>query len=144
MSNSMHLPCDSHEDSVSGYMGHLEGLIEKWYHDLKDVCVVIPCDSIEAWIVAAYDGPENVEKIENPWMSVIAKKKYYHDIRITGTKKRIRLFSQFARGVSANWNKVTKLCLSAKKFEDDIILLSGKNNQDISKESEKRQTRQRP
>ena len=51
------------------------------------ICIVIPCDSTEAWIVAAYDNTAKVEFIKDPWESVIAKRKTYHDIRISGKKR---------------------------------------------------------
>lgn len=117
------LPCANHKDSINGYMEHLEHLVGKWMDDLSDICIVIPCDSIEAWIVAAYDKTEKVEEIENPWINIISKKKDYHNIRISGTQKRKRIFEQFAEVVCSNWAKVTELCISAKKFEDNMIFL---------------------
>lgn len=115
------LPCQEHESSIVGYMEHLENLIKSWMSDLNDTCIVIPCDSTEAWIVAAYDGLPDVESIEDPWINIIAKKKSYHDIRIAGDKKRKRIYEQFVEVVCANWEKVTELCLSAKHFEENII-----------------------
>lgn len=47
------IPCSEHELSVVGCMQHLEALIGIWLADKKDTCVVIPCDSLEVWIVAA-------------------------------------------------------------------------------------------
>lgn len=122
------LPCPEHEDSVNGYMEHLENLIGKWLDDLSDTCIVIPCDSTEAWIVAAYDEIENIEEIEDPWINIISKKKCYHDIKISGTKKKKRVFMKFVDVVCSNWEKVTELCVSAKKFENNIILLNNKKN----------------
>lgn len=120
------LPCINHKDSINGYMEHLEGLIGELLKDLSDTCIVIPCDSTEAWVVAAYDGTGNIEEVENPWIKIISKKKYYHGIRISGTKKSKRIFNEFVKEVCANWTKVTELCISAKKFENNIILLSKK------------------
>lgn len=114
------LPCADHDWTVAGYIKHLEHLIECLLKDLKNVCVVIPCDSIEAWVIAAYDEDEKAEEIEDSWMNVISKKKYYHNIRISGDKKRKVVYEQLARMVCSNWEKVTDLCLSAKKFEEDI------------------------
>lgn len=65
----------------------MQKLIGIWLKDLTDTCIVIPCDSTEAWIIAAYDELENAENIENPWESIIAKGKTYHSIRIPGSKK---------------------------------------------------------
>lgn len=117
------LPCVNHEESVNGYIDHLENLIGKWLNDLSDTYIVIPCDSIEAWIVAAYDEIENAEYVKDPWESIIAKKKFYHNIKISGTKKRQKLFKEFVKVVCSNWPKVTELCVSAKKFEDAIVCL---------------------
>ena len=93
------LPCINHENSVEGKIEHLQKLI------------------------AAYDELENAENIENPWESIIAKGKTYHSIRIPGSKKRKRIYEQFAETVCSNWKKVTELCTSAKRFEDNILLL---------------------
>lgn len=120
------LPCVEHEESAEGYMEHLENLIRMLLNDdLSSTCIVIPCDSIEAWIVAAYDEDEKAEEIEDSWISVISKKKYYHDIKISGTKKRKRIYEQFAVVVCSNWEKVTELCLSAKRFEAQIAFFLG-------------------
>lgn len=86
-----------------------------------DVCVAIPCDSLEAWIVAAYDGTENIEFIEDPWDRIVAHGKRYHDIRIAGKKKRLSTFHQFVPVVCQNWHRVTQLCESARDFEQCIL-----------------------
>ena len=117
------LPCADHEESVNGYSEHLECLIGRLLGDLTDTCIVIPCDSTESWIVAAYDEPEHPEEIEDPWIHVISKRKVYHDIKIAGTKKKQKLFKQFADVVCFNWSKVTELCVSAKRFENNILSL---------------------
>lgn len=120
----IHLPCPSHSASVSGYMEHLENLLAMWLRETDDTCIVIPCDSTEAWIVAAYDHLAGIESVKNPWDNIIAKKKSYHDIRISGGKKHIRIFELFASVVCENWQQVTKLCQSAKKFEKNILALT--------------------
>jgi hypothetical protein len=117
------LPCTEHEESVNGYIEHLEHLVRKWLGNLKDTCVVVPCDSTEAWVVAAYDELENAEEINNPWINIISKKKSYHNIRISGNQKRMRVFEELVKVVCSNWEKVTEICVSAKKFEDDISYL---------------------
>ena len=114
------LPCQSYEVSIASYEAHLTSLISTWLGDLDDTCIAIPCDSTEAWIVAAYDRAENVEYMENPWETIIAKKKTYHGIRISGKKKKTRIFEEFAGVVFANWEEVTKLCQSARDFEKNI------------------------
>lgn len=67
------------------------------------------------------------EKIEDPWLSVIAKKKEYHGIKIAGDKKRQRIFEQFADVVCEKWEKVTVLCQSAKIFEENMLRIIEKN-----------------
>lgn len=117
------LPCKEHGDSVEGYIEHLESLIRSWMKNVDDTCIVIPCDSTEAWIIAAYDELSDAELIENPWITIISKKKSYHNIRIAGDKKRKRVYEQFVQVVCDNWEKVTELCLSARHFEENIVLL---------------------
>ena len=84
----IHLPCEEHERSVSAYMMHLEQLIGKELQDLNSTCIVVPCDSTEAWIIAAYDEMKDAEIIEDAWLNIISKKKEYHNIRMNGKKKR--------------------------------------------------------
>ena len=90
-------------------MSHLKGLLTTWLKETDDTCIVIPCDSTEAWIVAAYDQTDGIETIEEPWEHIIAHGKYYHNIRIPGQKKRTSIFEQFVPTVCENWSKVTKL-----------------------------------
>lgn len=104
-------------------MEHLESLITSWLQNIDNTCIVIPCDSTEAWIVAAYDRITDAELIKDPWTNVISRKKFYHDIRIPGNKKRVRIYRQFAETVCANWKTVTANCLSAKIFEKNITAL---------------------
>ena len=75
---------------------------------------------------------DGAEKIEDPWLSIIAKKKEYHGIRIAGDKKRQRIFEQFAKEVCEEWDKVTELCYSAKMFEKNILeIIEKKSNQSL-------------
>lgn len=91
---------------------------------MEDTCVVIPCDSTDAWIAAAYDKTDNIELAENPWETLIAKGKYYHGIRIPGKKKHIVTYQKMSAAVCNNWEEVKKLCTSAGRFESDIISLA--------------------
>lgn len=118
------LPCENHDMSVNGYVQHLTDLLVSLLQGKEDTCITIPCDSIESWIVAAYDSLNDVESLLDPWNTIIAKKKYYHGIRIRGDQKNTSIFlDHFMPVVCENWNKVTQLCQSAKKFEEDILLL---------------------
>ena len=60
------LPCAEHKTSVNAYIRHLEQLIIEELQDMSDTCIVIPCDSTESWIVAAYDGLEDAEEKDDP------------------------------------------------------------------------------
>lgn len=84
------------------------------------IIITIPCDSTDAWIVAAYDDFEDIEKIENPWRSIIAKRKYYHDVRVRGEKKSISTYNIFAEHLVDNWNLVKEKCYSAKLLEQEV------------------------
>lgn len=115
------LPCPTHPASVAGYMTHLKQLLTTWLHGANDACIVIPCDSTEAWVVAAYDRTPEIESVADPWEHIIARSKFYHDIRIPGQKKRTRIFEQFAPVVCENWALVTELCESARDFEQSLL-----------------------
>ena len=117
------LPCGRHGTPVTSYVEHLKGLIASKLIDTDDTCIVIPCDSLEAWVVAAYDGLENVETIENPWENIISARRPYHNIRIPRGQKKTRIFEEFAPVVSQNWQQVTHLCQSARDFEKSILTL---------------------
>ena len=114
------LPCIAHDALPEGYIAHLTILVLSWLGQKKDVCVVIPCDSTDTWVAAVYDKLENVERIEDPWKSIISKGKDYHDIRIPGHKKRLSVYRQFASGVCSSWEDVKNLCISARKFESRL------------------------
>ena len=117
------LPCPGHDATVAGYMAHLKKLLSTWLNGTDDTCIVIPCDSTEAWIVAAYDQIDEVEMIDSPWEHIIAHGKSYHHIRIPGQKKRARIFEQFVPTVCENWAIVTELCQSAHDFEQSLLAL---------------------
>lgn len=78
------LPCKTHENSIQGYIDHLNQLIYSWLNYEDGICIVIPCDSTDTWEAAAYDEMMDVEMTEDPWMSIISKGKAYHGIRIPG------------------------------------------------------------
>lgn len=114
------MPCVSHDLSVEGYIDHLTEVVVSWVFGDKDVCVAIPCDSTDAWIVAAYDQMENVESIEEPWTDIISKGKEYHGIRVPGHKKKLTVYRRFVDEVCEQWEEVKRLCVSASRFEEGI------------------------
>ncbi len=120
--NNYYVPLQPEPDLEGKYGNGWKG-VWKWLGDLCDICIAVPCDSMEAWIVAAYDEKENVEGVEDPWTNIIAKKKFYHNIKISGAKKRPKIFQEFVKVVCSNWSKVTGLCVSVKRFEDHIVAL---------------------
>lgn len=111
------LPCKSHPLSAKGYRDHLTAKIEEWLGFPEKICIVVPCDSTEAWVIAAYDKYEESEEIKDPWNKIISKGKSYHNIRIPGHKKNTRIYQQFVLQVCNNWEAVKRLCTSAEIFE---------------------------
>lgn len=116
------LPCQSHLYEISDMIEHGRFVLNEVLDmaDKSRIVITIPCDSTDAWIVAAYDDFDNIEKIEDPWKSVIAKGKYYHDIRVRGDKKSITTYTIFTEHLADNWNLVTEKCSSAKLLEKEI------------------------
>ncbi|MBQ8813383.1 MAG: hypothetical protein IJZ85_02645 [Lachnospiraceae bacterium] len=116
------IPCNSHSDEIEDIINHGKHVLDETINmpDKSRIIVTIPCDSTDAWIVAAYDDFENIEKIEDPWRSIIAKGKYYHDVRVRGDKKSINTYNVFAEHLVDNWDLVTDKCYSAKLLEQEI------------------------
>lgn len=82
------LPCKNHEPSINGYIEHLTSMITSWLGSKKDeICIVIPCDSTEAWVIAAYDERADAEQIEAPWETVISKGKMYMKFGYLDTRR---------------------------------------------------------
>lgn len=122
------LPCRMHVQDAGGYEEHLEKLIRQWLGisvNNGDILITIPCDSTDAWIVAAYQDCDNVEEIENPWESVIARKKDYHGIRIPGSKKRASVYSGLLFKLCEQWERVTEQCYSARSFDGKVRQMLG-------------------
>ncbi len=118
----VHMPCSSHTDGIMGIINHgVSVLTDTLDGKVMDrVIITIPCDSTDAWVVAAYDDISNVENVENPWKEVIAKSKYYHGIRVRRDKKSTVAYAEFLDTVVGQWNEVTEKCLSAKELERKV------------------------
>ena len=116
------VPCRSHYEEIEDTMNHgkkvLNGTISM--HDKERIIIAIPCDSTDTWIVAAYDELEDVERIEDPWRNIIAKRKYYHDVRVRGEKKSISTYKVFVEQIANNWDLVTEKCCSARLLEQEV------------------------
>lgn len=119
------VPCQSHSSEVEDVINHGKQVLAETINmpDKSRIIITIPCDSTDAWIIASYDNFKDVEKIEDPWRSIIAKRKYYHDVRVRGEKKSISTYNVFAEHIVDNWNLVTDKCYSAKLLEQEITRL---------------------
>ena len=115
------IPCNSHEVGVNGYVAHLQKVLLKYFHGEHIPVCVIPCDSTDAWIVAAYDDMENIETIDDPWNSVISRVKEYHGIRIPGHKKTKSVYQKLIPEVCRNWDIVKMRCSQAAFFEQNVL-----------------------
>lgn len=102
------MPCKCHADTPEGYRKHIRQSILQWTgicSSRKDIIITVPCDSTDAWIMAAFDPRDGIERIENPWENVLSKKKEYHGIRIPGHKKNNRVYQSLVRGLENNGNR---------------------------------------
>lgn len=114
------ISCDRHKEGVEGYVYHLQELIQCCFPgEYVPVCV-IPCDSTDAWIVAAYEEIDNVEIVEDPWTSVISRRKEYHGIKVPGHKKTKAVYDKFIPIVCQKWDIVKSRCSQAAQFDQRI------------------------
>ena len=113
----VNLPCPDHIQTPDDARQHLESvlchLLNKEDQD-KKVIITVPCDSTDAWIVAAFDDFPDYESISDPWDKIISLKKEYHGIRIPGHKKSAVLYRQFMARLSSEWDTVRARCRSAE------------------------------
>ncbi len=116
------LPCSNHVNDLKDMIMHGKYVLGKTMgeFDKTKIVITIPCDSTDAWIVAAFEDYDNIEQIEDPWKNIIAKGKYYHGIRVRSDKKNVVTYGQLSEQLVDNWNMVTDRCISAKCLEDDI------------------------
>ena len=103
------LPCESHENGIRGRVNQGVSILTMAIGkaDMTHISIVIPCDSTDAWVVAAYDDINDVESLVDPWKNVIAKKKYYHGIRTSLTRLLIS-------GVQSQKNAVRRCFLNRR------------------------------
>ena len=116
------LPCKSHVHEIGSTIAHGKNMINAVLSeaDREHVIITIPCDSTDAWIVAAYEEIEDVEGIEDPWRNIISRGKYYHNVRVRGDKKNTVTYAAFLSTLYDNWDKVVEKCYSAKIFDQEI------------------------
>ena len=117
------LPCNAHGTPPQAYVDHLMVQIATWlggdFHANK-ICPVIPCDSTDAWVVAAFETPPDIEQLSDPWEQIISRSKQYHGIRIPGRKKNQVIYRQLAEKVGENWERVVEACREAARFDGCI------------------------
>lgn len=116
------IPCMSHEKGIEAMIGHGKHVLEAELEneDMAHIVITIPCDSTDAWVVAAYDELDDIEMFTDPWDGIIAKGKYYHGIRVRGNKKNTNTYQLFSGKVAECWNAVTEKCRSAKILEQEV------------------------
>ena len=116
------LPCKNHRKGIRGMMKHGEAILMSALEneDMKRIAIVIPCDSTDTWVVAAYEDMDDIELLENPWDKIIAKGKYYHGIRVRGNKKNTNTYKSFSWKVAECWDAVTEKCRSAALLEREV------------------------
>ena len=72
------LPCENHAPSSAGYAAHLHEIIMRWLNlkeEKDNILVMIPCDSTDAWIVAAYEDLDDIEKKKILGILLLQKRK---------------------------------------------------------------------
>ena len=111
------IPCDHHKKDVDGYVEHLQNLLHSCFAGEFAPIIIIPCDSTDSWIAAAYEDREDIEIVQDPWTNLISRGKEYHGIRVPGHKKTKAVYDRFISAVCSNWELVTKRCSQAAEFE---------------------------
>ncbi len=121
-------PCAEHiAVAPDRYVEHLRNLIELRSPENRIIpyVVVVPCDSTDSWIVAAYESRENLEMIENPWETIIARKKDYMGTEIPKRKKGGNVYCKLIPKVVEQWDKVKEQCENAELFEKNVREILG-------------------
>lgn len=125
------LPCKSHDSGIEVRVNHGISILAAAIGeaDMTHISIVIPCDSTDAWVVAAYDDIDDIEFIVDPWKNIISKKKYYHGIRVRDNKN-TTTYKNFSDKVVDQWSTVTEKCSTAMFFEQEIkrILIDDSEN----------------
>ena len=96
------------------------------FDEQMPVVITIPCDSTDAWILAAFEEDlSEIESIDDPW-SIITLKKDYHGIRIPGRKKQKEPYRALINHVCREWETVKAKCPQSQLFENKVrsVLLS--------------------
>lgn len=125
------LPCSAHDATPEAYAAHLRAFIKRLLQDQQKlpICLCIPCDSMDTWIVAAYDDLPNYEMIVDPWIKMIAHSAHYHGIRIKNRpKKNTHTYAELSSILYEKWDTVCSRCPQAARFNQEIkhALMQGK------------------
>ena len=120
----INIPCKSHNDNIEARIEHGKNVLKEALNtDCDNVIITIPCDSTDAWIVAAYGDDDYPEKLIDPWKNIIAKGKYYHGVRVRGDKKNTNTYSEFINVLYENIDAVIEKCDTANLFKKEICRL---------------------
>ncbi|MEG0640524.1 MAG: hypothetical protein RR824_10850 [Clostridia bacterium] len=130
------IPCLQHGETADAYADYLNGFLREQLGTMEGlpICLTIPCDSTDAWIVAAYENGDalemqSVESIENPWENVVAHAKEYHGVRIKNRPNKAKaVYVELVSHVCTNWALVTQRCPQAKKLANRICFLFPQQN----------------
>lgn len=114
------VPCIHHKEGVDGYVDHIRDLVHSCFPGEYIPICIVPCDSTDAWIVAAFDDLDSIESIEDPWTNIISKRKDYHGIRVPGHRKTKAVYDKFVPVVCQNWDLVKERCPQAADFDQAI------------------------
>lgn len=117
------IPCNRHEAGINSCVEYLKNLLLSHFPGEYVPICTIPCDSTDAWIVAAFDNLENTESIADPWTNIISRKKDYHGIRVPGHKKTKAVYDKLIPVVCRNWELVKNRCSQASCFDQAISAL---------------------
>lgn len=120
------LPCDKHEETQIAQTAFLKTFLGKvvGHADTLPICFMTPCDSTDAWIVAAYEEGNEIEKIYEPWETVICHAPMYHGVRIRNRPSKSKIvYQMLVNNVVTKWSAVCAKCTQAKAFDNDIRYL---------------------
>lgn len=118
------LPCiEAHGSDPDSGAEFLRGFIQRVLSPKErlPVSYVIPYDSTDTWIVAAFDLFENYEVLHDPWRTIIAGAPKYHGIKIKNRPNKCkRTYEELIAAVCENWGCVVQRCPQAKRFDQEI------------------------
>lgn len=78
---------------------------------------VIPCDSTDTWIAAAYEENADMETVNDPWSTIISRKKDFHGVKVPRHRKTKAVYGQFIPVVCERWDIIKAKCTQAADFE---------------------------